>query len=101
MVRADVLTLIADDPAAHGVFDSSDEYQRDVYCTARSVGMRETYEAMGHGLHPEWLFELTHSFEYQGEKRCIFRGIKYNIIRTYITESDSIEITAERGNQDV
>lgn len=101
MVRADVLTLIADDPTAHGVFDSPDEYQRDVYCTVRSVGMRETYEALGHGLHPEWVFELTHSFEYQGEKRCIFQGIKYNIIRTYITESDGIEITAERGNQDV
>lgn len=98
MVRADVLTLIFDDPQAHGVFTQHNTIERTVYCTVRSVGMREAYEAMGHGLRPEWVFELAHSFEYQGEKRCVFRGIQYNVIRTYITESDGVEITVERGN---
>ena len=101
MVRADVITLIADDPAAHGIFDDHEEHERQVYCTVRSVGMREAYEAMGHGLHPEWVFVLTHSFEYQGEKTCVFKGVRYNVIRTFVTEADGIEITVERGNQDV
>lgn len=101
MVRAGVLTLIADDPAAHGRFDQATPVTRDVYCTVRSVGMREAYEAMSHGLRPEWVFELTHSFEYQGERRCVYEGIPYTILRTYVTQADGIEITVERGNQSV
>lgn len=101
MVRADVLTLISEAPAAHGAFESYTPTERQVYCTVRSVGMRESYEAMSHGLHPEWVFELTHSFEYEGEKKCRFRGIAYNVIRTYVTEADGIEITVERGNESV
>lgn len=101
MVRADVLTLISDTPASHGRFDTPAETRREVYCTVRSVGMREAYEALSHGLRPEWVFVLTHSFEYQGEKRCEFHGIPYTILRTYVTQADGIEITVERGNQSV
>lgn len=101
MVRADVLTLITETPAARGAFEEPALTERVVYCTVRSVGMREAYEAMGHGLKPEWVFELTHAFEYQGEKRCMFRGVHYNVIRTYVTEADGIEITVERGNEHV
>lgn len=101
MVRADVLTLISEAPTAHGRFDTSTEIRRDVYCTVRSVGMREAYEAMSHGLRPELVFVLTHSFEYQDEKRCEFHGIPYTILRTYVTQADGIEITVERGNQNV
>lgn len=101
MVRADVLTLISETPEAHGRFDEPTETRRDVYCTVRSVGMREAYEALSHGLRPEWVFVLTHSFEYQGEKRCEFRGLPYTVLRTYVTEADGIEITVERGVQRV
>lgn len=101
MVRADVLTLISESPAAHGRFDAPTETRRQVFCTVRSVGMREAYEALSHGLRPEWVFVLTHSFEYQGEKRCEFRGVNYTVLRTYVTEADGIEITVERGNQSV
>lgn len=101
MVKADVLTLIKETPASHGRFDTSTETQRTVYCTVRSVGMREAYEALSHGLAPEWVFVLTHDFEYEGEKRCIFRGVEYRVLRTYVNENDGIEITVERGNQNV
>ena len=97
MVRADVLTLISDVPEARGRFDPMTEVRRDVYCTVRSVGMKEAYEALSHGLRPELVFELTHSFEYGGEKSCEYHGIRYSIIRTYVTEADGIEITVERG----
>lgn len=94
-----MITLISDVPEARGRFEAHTEIRRVVYCTVKSVGMRETYEAMSHGLKPEWVFELAHSFEYNGEKECEFQGIRYHIIRTYITEADGIEITVERGNQ--
>ena len=99
MVRADILTLIEEVQGSHGRFEDATERRRDVYCTVRSVGMRESYEAMSHGLRPEWVFVLTHSFEYQGEKRCEYHGIEYTVLRTYVTEADGIEITVERGNQ--
>ena len=99
LTRADVLTLITDIPEARGRFDPKSELRRDVFCTVRSVGMREVYEALSHGLKPEYVFRLTHSFEYNGEKSCEFHGIRYTIIRTYVTEADGIELTVERGNQ--
>lgn len=99
MVRADVLTLIVESPQAHGVHESITASERTVLCTVRSVGMTESYTAMGHGLAPEWVFVLTHAFEYEGEKRCRFQGVDYRIIRTYVTEADSIELTVERSNQ--
>ena len=101
MVRADVITLIADNPEAHGRFDTYTPVERQVYCTIRSVGMREAYEALSHGLRPEYVFVLTHSFEYQGEKRCRYQEKLYNVLRTYVTESDGIEIVVERGNEGV
>ena len=101
MVRADVLTLIDEIQGSHGRFEPASERRRQVFCTVRSVGMRESYEALSHGLRPEWVFILTHSFEYRGERKVEYHGIRYNVLRTYITETDEIEITVERGNQDV
>lgn len=97
MVRADTLILIGVSNDPRGVYDAPAETQRQVLCTVRSVGMRESYEAMAHGLHPEWVFQLTHAFEYQGEKACLFQGVRYTILRTYVTEADGIELTAERS----
>lgn len=101
MLRADVITLISESPEVKGVFDTKTDTGREVFCTVRSVGMQESYIARGQGFAPEYVFQLTQSFEYQGEKRLIYNGVEYRIIRTYITDADGIEITAERSNQDV
>lgn len=98
MERWSTITLIAESPAARGVFETPQEEGREVLCKVRSVGMQETYTALGHGFRPEWVFELAQAFEYQGEKRCVFEGTPYRIIRTYVTEDDGIEITVERSN---
>lgn len=103
MVRADVLTLIAEDPNAHGVLEEAEEIRRNVYCEVRSVGQTEIYQARAAGLAPEIRFVLAQAFEYQGERRAVFHGVPYRIIRTYINDADGIELTAERseGNADV
>lgn len=101
MLHADVLTLIADTEPEKGRFETTSTTARDVLCTVRSVGMRESYEALGHGLHPERVFVLSHDFEYQGETRCRYHGIDYRIVRTYVTEADGIELTVERSNAHV
>lgn len=96
MVRADVVTLIAEDPKAHGVLEEPTLTTRTVYCTVRSITQSEAYQAKGIGLNPEYRLVLSHSFEYRGEKLCDFKGTRYEIIRTYMDENDGIELTIQR-----
>ena len=96
MVRADTLRLIQEEPAAHGVFDDVQESTREVFCTVRSVSQTEIYQARATGLAPELRLRLEHTCEYQGEKKCVFRGVPYDIIRTYMDEKDGIELTIQR-----
>ena len=103
MVRADVVELIAELPGARGVFDTPLRNYRKVYCEVKSVSQAEAYQARATGLNPEYRLVLSHSFEYKGETRCLFRGTPYSIIRTYMTEADGIELTIQRleGNANV
>ena len=103
MVRADIVTLIAERPGAHGVYEAPLYDYRKVYAEVRSVGMTEAYQARANGLNPEYKLRLAHSFEYKGEKLCEMRNTRYRIIRTWMDESDGIELTLERveGNADV
>ena len=95
MVRADVLFLISEQPKAKGVFDQAECEKRRVFCVVKSVGMREMYEAKSHGLDPEYVFELSDYEEYQGEKFVEFRGVNYEIIRSYVN-GQKIELTVTR-----
>ena len=103
MVRAEKLTLIGELPGAHGVMETPLNNYRDVYCEVKSVSQTESYQARASGLNPELRLVLSHSFEYKGETRCLFRNVPYIILRTYVTESDGIELTVQReeGNADV
>ena len=96
MIRAGIVTLIGENPEAHGVGTDPEETRRKVYCTVKSIGMTEAYQAMGLGLNPELKVVLAHDFEYQNEPVCELKGIRYKIIRTYITEADGIELTLQR-----
>lgn len=96
MMRSNVVTLIAEDPEAHGVGVTPAETSRAVYCTVKSIGMQEAYQAMGQGLNPELKVILAHDFEYADEPLCELNGKRYKIIRTYVTETDGIELTLQR-----
>lgn len=96
MMKANVVTLIGETPEAHEVGSAPDETTREVPCTVRSIGQQEAYQAMGQGLNPELKVILAHDFEYAGERLCELDGIRYRILRTYITEADGIELTLQR-----
>ena len=96
MMKAATMTLIREDPAARGVGTEPTETRRKVFCTVKSIGMQEAYQAMGIGLNPELKVILSHDFEYQGESLCNLKGIRYRILRTYVTETDGIELTLQR-----
>ena len=96
MMKADVVELITVNPEAAGVGTEPEETKRAVFCTVRSIGMQEAYQAMGQGLNPELKVIVPHDFEYGGERLCEIGGVRYDILRTYITETDGIELTLQR-----
>ena len=96
MMKASVAVLIGESPEARGVLDEATESRRTVYCTVKSIGQQEAYLAMGQGLNPELKVVLAHDFESEGEGLCELDGIRYQILRTYITEVDGIELTLQR-----
>lgn len=98
MMRAGKLTLISESPASRGYFEDRTETSREVYCTVKSVSRAEAYAAMSVGHAPSCIFCLAHDFEYNNEESCIYEGTRYQILRTYVTETDGIELTAERSN---
>ena len=96
MMKANVVDLIMESPYAGGVGTEPSETKRTVYCTVKSIGMQEAYQAMGIGLNPELKVILRHDFEYKGEDLCELNKVRYKIIRTYVTEADGIELTLQR-----
>ena len=95
-MKSNVVTLIAESPDAHGVGVDAEESSRTVFCTVKSIGMQEAYQAMGIGLAPELKVILAHDFEYDGEPIAELCGVRFKILRTYITEQDGIELTLQR-----
>ena len=100
MYRADVITLIGEDPTEHGLWDEYTPEERKVFVEVGSVGMSETYEARSVGLSPELRFVVRVAEDYRDERRLRYRGVEYKIIRTYRT-GDGIELYAERMTGDV
>ena len=96
MMKSNVCDLISLSPEAAGVGTEPKETRRTVYCTVKSIGMQEAYQAMGIGLNPELKIVLAHDFEYGGEGLCEIGGVRYRILRTYITEADGVELTLQR-----
>ena len=94
MMFRDVITLVSESPAAHGVLDDVTETQKQVFCSVRSVGMTEAYQAMSNGLHPQFVFVLSECADYNGEKIVIYHDKRYRIIRTY-QQNQGMELTVE------
>lgn len=96
MMKAGTVTLIGENPEAHGIGVDPAETRKKVFCTFRSIGQTEAYQAMAMGLNPELKAVLAHDFEYGGQKLCEIDGTPYRIIRTYVTEADGIELTLQK-----
>lgn len=99
MIRAEVIQLVAEDPGAHGVFDSVTETARTVFAEIRSVGYSEFYTAKSAGIEPSIVFVLTDYMEYEGEKIVLFDNVRYRVVRTY-TNGQTIELTCEVATND-
>ena len=63
-----------------------------------SVSRSEFYTALNAGIRPEYVFRLALAEDYRGERVVRYRGQKFRIVRTYMTQDDGIELTCERSD---
>lgn len=99
MLKADTIDLITETRSGHGVHEAVTETARTVFCTVQSVTRSEYYTALNAGIMPEFVFKLTLAEDYQRERFLRYRGQKFRVVRTYVTQDDGIEITAERADE--
>lgn len=74
----------------------------EVFCRVGSVSRIEFFEGGRNGLNPSMVFQVF-AGDYHGEEICEYLGRRYSIYRTYMTDSDYMELYAERkgGTNDV
>lgn len=95
MIRADVITLVAESPAAHGVFEAVTDAELEVFAEIRSVSRAEAYAAKSAGLEPEYIFRLTDYGDYNGQRKVVWNSQDWRVIRTYV-DGQAIELTVQK-----
>lgn len=88
MLRDDVIMLVKEIPAAHGVFDKPMEKQKEVFCRVQSVSRSEFWRAKQNGLEPQFIFTLSEYADYHDEKIVLYHEKRYRVIRTYVTDHE-------------
>lgn len=76
---------------------TGEEAKQRSYAEIVSVRGSETYQAMTVGLKPELMIVLPNWFDdYHGEKRLLYSGNEYRVLRAYKTEDLRAELTVYR-----
>jgi SPP1 family predicted phage head-tail adaptor len=70
--------------------------KKEVFAQLRSVGMKETYEAMNAGLKPEKVFVLADYYDYNDQEFIEYENERYTVLRTYRKNSNELEIVVTR-----
>lgn len=101
MLRASTVTLIGEDPNAHGVFDAATETRTTAYCIETHVRQANVAVCQAQGLTCEHVIRLAVASEYTGQRRAVYGGIEYTIAGTYRDGAHEwIDLTLGRGNAD-
>lgn len=74
-----------------------DGSRREVFCSLRSIGHAEFYEAHATDYHPELQFILADFLDYEGETIVEHNGGLYRVIRTYCA-GRALELTVGRAS---
>lgn len=99
MLRDDVITLVREVPAAHGIFNKPEERQKECFCKVQSVSRSEFWRARQNGIEPQYIFTLSEYADYHDEKIVIYHDKRYRVLRTYVTEHE-IELECGEATAD-
>lgn len=75
---------------------------KEIFAEKKSVGMKETYEALSVGLKPEMVFEIADYLDYSNQQFLTYEevagvSVTYKVLRTYRKiPSTKLEITVTR-----
>lgn len=83
---------------AKGVVESEIKYETEVWAHPKSVTYNEFYQATEAGYKADIIFSV-YSFEYKGEEEVKYSDEVYDVVRTYSTSNDRIELTCSRRKQ--
>lgn len=81
-------------------YDIIDGYETETFADTviwagrRSVKRSEFYQATQAGYRADVVFSI-YSFEYHGEEIVVFDNVLYDIVRTYQTTPDILELTCQ------
>lgn len=94
-----IITLISKEANTnrHATPVENESDRRDVFCELTSISMKESYEALAVGKHPEIKAIIADSIDYNNERYAELNGKEYMVTRTY-KKGISIELTLERVN---
>lgn len=93
----DVIFLIRENKIVDDYGDTIVErVKTPIFAEVRSIGMRETYEAMALGLKPELTFVLADYYDYNEEEFIEYAETVYRVIRTY-RKSHKLEIVVTKN----
>ena len=65
--------------------------KREVFCNSKGIKRNEFYQAQAVGIKPELCIEIK-ADEYNREEYFEFDGHMYNILRTYPTKNENLEL---------
>ena len=88
--------LITFSPDAREVGAEASETMRTVKCTEKTVGMNETYQAMGLGLNPEKRLQIPYDKDYHGERELVYEGERWKVLRVGTGETNGVYLTIQR-----
>lgn len=96
MLWNDVIELVSEIPGENSMGDPIviKDY-KEVFANEKGIRQSEFYQAMATGLKPSLMYEIS-KHDYNEEKQIRVNKEKlYNIIRTYPTKNERLEIVCE------
>lgn len=92
----DEVTLLTEKIIKDNIGNEIKEFEENtVFCKVKSVSRTEFYSAAQSGIKPSLLF-LVHNFEYENQNYVKYQDEKYKVIKTYLVDIDTIELTCEK-----
>lgn len=74
---------------------SSEPIEIVVFCKVNSISRNEFYNASMAGLKPSIIFTI-HPYEYNDEEQIKFDEKDYKVMRTYLKNTEELELTCEK-----
>lgn len=93
----DVITLLTIAEAPNAIGDIVETItEKDVFAQVRSIGMKESYEALAVGLKPEMSFLIADYYDYDNQEFIEYNSVRYKVLRTYRKGSNELEIVVTK-----